>query len=96
VFAAIGLVEGSYMIVHAGRAELPNACAGWDEAARHALAPLTHQQKISAPDRPLLDALAALRRARHNCATGRPDLARRDYEALFRIAGPGTSLLARD
>ena len=57
------------------------------EAARHALAPLVHQQGIGGADRALLDRLAALRRARHNCASGRLDVSRRDYETLGGIPG---------
>jgi len=82
MLAAVGVVMGSYLIVRAERVELPRVCVAWDEAARHALAPLVHQQKIAGADRALLDQLAALRRARHNCAAGRLDIARRDYELL--------------
>jgi hypothetical protein len=86
VLAAFGMILGSYWIVHAERASLPEACGAWDEAAKHALAPLVRRQPIAVADRALLDRLAALRRARHNCAAGRPDLAKRDYDALRGIS----------
>jgi hypothetical protein len=85
VLAASGMILGSYWIVHAERASLPEVCVAWDEAAKRALAPLVHQP-ITGLDRALLERLAALRRARHNCAAGRLDLARRDYDALRGIS----------
>jgi hypothetical protein len=96
LLAAAALILGSYWIAHAERVGLPDVCAGWDEAAKRTLAPLMHQQRISQPDRPLLDALTALRRARHNCTAGHPDLARRDYGVVFRIVGLPPSQFARD
>ena len=97
VLAAAGLIQVSYWIAHTERAALPpGVCIAWDEAAKHALAPLVHQHTLSGTDRELLDALATLRRARHNCAAGRLQLARRDYEVLRGAAPPATSTLAQE
>ncbi len=82
VLGAVGLAQCGYWIVHTERASVPSVCTAWDEAARRTLAPLVRQQGIAA-DRRLLDALATLRRARHDCAAGNIELARRDYEALY-------------
>lgn len=95
VLATIGLIQCSYWIAHVERTGLPDICVAWDQTAQRTLAPLMHQQKVGT-DRSLIEALAALRRARRQCAAGRLDLARRDYDTLHRLFGPPPSAIAEE
>jgi hypothetical protein len=90
--ATFGVILRGYWIAHAHHRVVSGICLEWDADAKRDLAPLTREPKPI--DRRLLDALAAVRRARHNCAAGRPDLARRDYEALRTIYPPPISAIA--
>jgi hypothetical protein len=80
VVATFGAVLCAFWIAHAHHRVVSGVCVEWDVDAKRALAPLLHEAKVL--DRRLLDALTALRRARHSCTAGRLDLARRDYEAV--------------
>jgi hypothetical protein len=89
-----GVIQVGYWIAHAHRPVVSGICAEWDADAKHGLAPLMHQPKLI--DHRLLDALTTVRRARHNCAAGRLDLARRDYEAVRALYVPQMSAGAPD
>jgi hypothetical protein len=89
--ATFGVVLCGYWIAHTHHRVVSGICVEWDAVAKRALAPLTREPKPI--DRRLL---AALRRARHNCAAGRLDLARRDYEAVRTLYAPPTSAIAHD
>jgi len=92
--ATFGVILCGYWIVHAHHRVVSGICVEWDADAKRALAPSTREPKPI--DRRLLDALAALRRARHNCVAGRLDLARRDYEAVRTLYAPPMSAIAHD
>jgi hypothetical protein len=92
--ATFGAVQGGYWIAHAHRPVVAGICAEWDADAKRVLAPLMREP--TPIDRRLVDALAALRRARHDCAAGRLDLARRDYEAARALYAPPPSATAHD
>lgn len=97
IAAVLLILQCSSWIRNTPRPAVPASCAAWDEAAQRNLAPLTHRPQLAATtDRSLRDLLATLRRARHDCATGRLDLARRDYESLNGPATDGVSDFAQD
>jgi len=89
-----GAIQVGYWIAHAHHPVVSRICAEWEADAKHSLAPLMHEPKLI--DRRLLDALTTMRRARHNCAAGRLDLARRDYEAVRTLYVPPMSASAHD
>ncbi len=92
--ATFGVVLCGFWIAHAHHRIVSGICIEWDGDAKRALAPLTREPKLI--DRRLLDALTTLRRARHNCAAGRLDLARRDYEAVRALYALPMSVIAHD
>jgi len=92
--ATFGAVLCGFWIAHAHHRIVSGICVEWDVDAKRALAPLTREPKLI--DRRLLEALTTLRRARHNCAAGRFDLARHDYEAVRALYAPPESTTARD
>lgn len=89
-----GMVLCGFWIAHAHHRIVSGICVEWDGDAKRALVPLTREPKLI--DRRLIEALTTLRRARHNCAAGRLDLARRDYEAVRALYAPPMSTIAHD
>jgi len=94
VAAIFGAVLCGFWIAQAHHRVVSGICLEWDVNAKRALAPAARTPKLM--DQQLLDALATLRRARHNCAAGRLDLARRDYEAVRTAYGLPMSAVAHD
>jgi|HubBroStandDraft_6_1064221.scaffolds.fasta_scaffold1197511_2 hypothetical protein len=92
--ATFGVVLGCYWIAHTHHRAVSGICVEWDAGAKRALAPLMREPKLI--DRRLLDALTILRRARHDCAAGRLDLAWREYDAVRTLYAPATSAVAHD